>query len=102
LLDTEGPKAKYYVEVAEQHDVHLTYGENIYEKDCTLPACRSELDHHSVINALVVHTASLDKSSVITVESRHFLDLLRDSFRTRATRSNEAPRSHRKVNLIPH
>ena len=37
LLDTEGPKAKRYLWVAEQHDVHLTYAQNIYEKDCILP-----------------------------------------------------------------
>ncbi len=37
LLDNEGPKAKRYVEVAEQHDVHLTYAENIRAEDCKLP-----------------------------------------------------------------
>jgi len=37
LLDKEGPSAKRFVQVAKQHDVHLTYAENLYEKDCTLP-----------------------------------------------------------------
>ncbi|MGN6726660.1 MAG: glycosyltransferase family 1 protein [Tepidisphaeraceae bacterium] len=37
LLDTEGPTAKRYVEVAKDHDVHLTYAENIHAPDCQLP-----------------------------------------------------------------
>lgn len=36
LLDTHGPTAKRYVEVAG-HDVHLTYAENIHHNDCHLP-----------------------------------------------------------------
>jgi hypothetical protein len=39
LLDTEGPTAKRYVEVAKEHDVHLTYAENIHHPDCQLPHC---------------------------------------------------------------
>ncbi|GIW77292.1 MAG: hypothetical protein KatS3mg104_2355 [Phycisphaerae bacterium] len=39
LLDTEGPDAKRYVEVARDHDVHLTYAENIGHPDCQLPDC---------------------------------------------------------------
>jgi len=37
LLDAEGPTAKRYVEVAREHDVHLTYAENIHHADCQLP-----------------------------------------------------------------
>ena len=37
LLDGEGPTAKRYAEVATQHDVHLTYAENIHHADCRLP-----------------------------------------------------------------
>ncbi|HEX8339985.1 MAG TPA: hypothetical protein VF624_03660 [Tepidisphaeraceae bacterium] len=37
LLDAEGPGAKRYVEVARDHDVHLTYAENIHADDCKLP-----------------------------------------------------------------
>jgi hypothetical protein len=37
MLDTEGPKAERYVEVAKQHHVHLTYAQNIHKKDCILP-----------------------------------------------------------------
>ena len=37
LLDTDGPTAKRYAEVATQHDVHLTYAENIHHVDCNLP-----------------------------------------------------------------
>ena len=37
LLDSEGPTAKRYVEVAREHDVHLTYAENIHADDCKLP-----------------------------------------------------------------
>lgn len=37
LLDTEGPTAKRYVEVSKDHDVHLTYAENIHAADCRLP-----------------------------------------------------------------
>ena len=37
LLDAEGPLAKRYVEVARDHDVHLTYAENIHAADCRLP-----------------------------------------------------------------
>ncbi|HEX8324511.1 MAG TPA: hypothetical protein VF595_11440 [Tepidisphaeraceae bacterium] len=37
LLDTEGPTAVRYAEVATRHDVHLTYAENIHHNDCRLP-----------------------------------------------------------------
>ena len=37
LLDTQGPTAKRYIEVAKEHDVHLTYAENIHAPDCHLP-----------------------------------------------------------------
>lgn len=39
LLDTQGPQAKRYKEVAKDHDVHLTYAENIGQPDCQLPDC---------------------------------------------------------------
>lgn len=39
LLDAQGPTARRYVEVAKQHDVHLTYAENIHQPDCQLPRC---------------------------------------------------------------
>ncbi len=37
LLDSEGPTAKRYVEVAKDHDVHFSYAENIHHADCQLP-----------------------------------------------------------------
>ncbi|WP_269523508.1 hypothetical protein [Coraliomargarita parva] len=39
LLDSEGPQAPRYMEVAELHNVHLTYAENIHNQDCRLPKC---------------------------------------------------------------
>ncbi|MBC7784254.1 MAG: hypothetical protein H7144_10475 [Burkholderiales bacterium] len=37
MLDSEGLTARRYVEVAREHDVHLTYAENIHQPDCHLP-----------------------------------------------------------------
>ncbi len=37
MLDAEGPTARRYVEVTKDHNVHLTYAENIHQPDCHLP-----------------------------------------------------------------
>ena len=37
LLDTQGPTAHRYIEVANHHNVHLTYAENMHHSDCRLP-----------------------------------------------------------------
>ena len=78
LLDTDGPTAKRYAEVATQHDVHLTYAENIHHADCnlplaglhwittrpvvTLPPWRGGVEHAPLLDAVFTTVMTLDLS----------------------------------------